>query len=251
MSPATEPLDTLSSIQTEISPDDTMLEGNREHYFSVGISALDCIRKGMRMAGKQDFAAILDFGSGYGRVLRVLRAAFPRAELAACDILPGAVDFCAKTFGAQPFRSSEDPAEIRIDRQFDLIWCGTLLTGFDSAQLLRFLDLLANLLSPGGLLVFTTHGPFVAQRLRKREFHYGLDETLIPAMIDEYDATGYGYLDYPRAVLDRIGLRKYGIQISRPGWVRHHIKQRPTLRLVSYSERAWDNHQDSVACIRQ
>jgi SAM-dependent methyltransferase len=251
MPTATQSLDPLSAVHTEISPDDTMLEGNREHYFSVGRSALDCIREGMRAAGREDFGSILDFGSGYGRVLRVLRATFPKAELAACDISPGAVEFCAKTFGAAPFLSSEDAAAIRIDRQFDLVWCGTLLTGFHAAQFLRFVDLLAHLVTPGGLLVFTTHGSFVAERLRRREFHYGLEEALIPAMLEEYDTTGYGYSDYPRAVLDRIGLHKYGIQISTSGWVRHQIEQRPALRFLKYSEQAWDNHQDSVACIRQ
>src|SRR5262249_15906271 len=154
---------------------------------SVGRSALECIRQAMRAACKQGFSSILDFGSGYGRVLRVLRAAFPWADLAACDIQAGAVEFCARTFGAQPYRSSEDAGEMRMDGQFDLVWCGTLLTGFDSTQFLRFIDLMARLLSPDGLLVFTTHGPFVAERLRRREFHYGLDEALIPAMIRDYD----------------------------------------------------------------
>ncbi len=70
-------------------------------------------------------------------------------------------------------------------------------------------------------------------------------------MLDEYNVTGFGYLDYPRSVLDRIGLRSYGIQISKPNWVRRQLDRFPNLRLLTYSEQAWDDHQDSVACIGQ
>ncbi len=238
-------------VRTEISPNDGMFEGDYEHYFAVGRSALHCIRLGMLAAGRTHFDGILDFGCGFGRVLRVLKAAFPRAELAACDISREAVDYCAEMFDAEPICSSESPAGITISRTFDLIWCGTLLTNVDSAQFIGFLDLFQSLLAPGGLLVFTTHGPFVANRIRTGACAYGIDEARIPALIEDYEANGFGYLDYPRDVLERLGLGKYGISISKPSWVCRRIEQLPNLRLVAYTEKAWDNHQDSIALIRE
>src|SRR5215831_17887353 len=90
----------LSSVSTDISTADSMFEGDRNHYFSVGRSALRCIERAAETAGEDGFHSILDFGSGFGRVLRVLRAAYPDAEVAACDLSREALDFCASAFGA-------------------------------------------------------------------------------------------------------------------------------------------------------
>jgi SAM-dependent methyltransferase len=238
-------------VCTEISAGDGMFEGSREHYFAVGQSALRCIQLAMRAARRERFRNILDFGSGFGRVLRVLKAAFPAAELAACDISPDAIEFCARTFGAGPIQSSETIADIHIGKQFDLIWCGTLLTNVDSAQFSELFQLFHSLLAKDGILVFTTHGSFVARRMRTGAFTYGLSPSLIPALIADYDRTGFGYEDYPEAVLTRLGVKRYGISISTPSWVCRQIEALVDLRILAYTERAWDNHQDSVACMNQ
>ena len=241
----------FARILTDISPRDTMYEGNLEHYNSVGRSAFRCIRQAMLRGGKSGFLRILDFGSGYGRVMRVLQCAFPRAQLVACDVDRGAVEFCSKTFSAEPLVSNPDPERSPIKGSFDLIWCGTLFTQFDRGDFSAFLRLLHSHLSPGGLLVFTTHGEFVADRLRTREYTYGLDVAGIPGMIEDYDATGFGYLDYPQEVRAHVGIEKYGVSISSAGWILRQIEAMPELRFLSHMERAWDNHQDSVACIRR
>jgi SAM-dependent methyltransferase len=236
--------------QLQIAPNDTMYEGNPEHYFSVGQSAVHCVRTAMMAADKGSLRNILDFACGFGRVLRALKGAFPAAELTACDISREAIDFCADAFGATPVLSSEKPAEIEFATRFDLIWCGTLLTQFDAPEFSRFLGLLQSLLTPGGLLVFTTHGPFVARRLREHVGNYGLDEKSVSTILDHYDATGFGYADYPTEVLARVGVSKYGISISKPSWVCREIETAPNMRLIMYTEKAWDNHQDAVACTR-
>jgi SAM-dependent methyltransferase len=249
LSPQFEPM--LAHVRTEISPNDTMFEGNHEHYFAVGRSALHCIRLGMLAAGRADFSSILDFACGFGRVSRVLRAAFPRAELAVCDISREAVDYCAGRFDAKPVYSNESPSGITISRTFDLIWCGSLLTHLESPQFIGFLDLFRSLLSPGGLLVFTTHGPFVAKRIRTGEYTYGIDEARISPLIQDYEATGFGYADYPGSTSEALGLSKYGIVIAKPWWICRCIEQLPDVRLLTYTEKIWDNHQDSIALIRE
>ena len=70
---------------------------------------------------------ILDLPCGHGRVMRWLRATFPKASLTACDIDGDGVSFCAETFGARPALSSTDPEDLVLGT-FDLIWCGSLLT---------------------------------------------------------------------------------------------------------------------------
>jgi SAM-dependent methyltransferase len=241
----------IENIQLEISPNDTMYEGSREHYFSVGQSAMHCVRTAMTAANKVNFHKILDFGCGFGRVLRVLKAGFPSAELTACDISREAIDFCAETFGANPVLSSENSSKIRFDNEFDLIWCGTLLTQFDAPQFLEFLKLFQSLLAAEGLLVFTTHGPFVARQLRTCRAQYGLNEEAVSAILGSFNTTGFGYVDYPNEVLPRVGVTKYGFCISKPSWVCRQIETLSDVRLITYTERAWDYHQDSVACAKQ
>jgi len=48
-----------SNVIREISPNDSMYV-TEEHYFSVGHSALKCIKLAMLAAGKEDFKNILD-----------------------------------------------------------------------------------------------------------------------------------------------------------------------------------------------
>lgn len=238
-------------VQLEISPKDTMYEGNAAHYFAVGESALHCVRTAMMAAKKPRIHKILDFACGYGRVLRVFKSNLPEAELTACDISADAIAFCANTFGAEPILSSEDPREIRFKSQFDLIWCGSLLTQFDEAQFVRFLELLESLLAADGLLIFTTHGPFVARQLRLHSGNYGLNEQSMLTLLSGYDTTGFGYVDYPSEILPRVGVKKYGFCVAKPSWVIRQLEARPGMRLVTYSEQAWDNHQDSVACMNR
>ena len=241
----------IERVVEEISPADGMFEHDKAHYFAVGQSALRCIKLAMLAAGKDDFRNILDFGCGFGRVLRILKAAFPQADLTACDISKDAVDFCSKTFGSSPVYSREEISEIHIRGQFDLIWCGTLLTNVDAPNFSRLLELFYSLLAENGMLVFTTHGPYVAHRIRTREFTYGPEPNRVPKMVRDYDDTGFAYEDYPQEVLARLGVRRYGISVSAPAWVCHEISRFPDFHLLTYTERAWDDHQDSIACVKR
>ena len=47
-------------------------------------------------ASRHGFESILDFGCGFGRVLRMLKAAYPEARLTAADVKREGVDFCAR-----------------------------------------------------------------------------------------------------------------------------------------------------------
>jgi SAM-dependent methyltransferase len=174
-------------------------------------------------------------------VLRALKAAFPHARLTACDLDRDAVDFCARTFGAAPVYSHEDPAQIRIDDRFDLIWCCSLLTHVDAPRWPGFLDLFTSLLTPGGVLVFTTHGRSVAADWRAGK-HDGLTADLAQGLLEDYDRSGFGYRDYP-------GWTEYGLSCSRPSWVCERVERTAGLALLGYTERGW-SRQDTVACIR-
>lgn len=233
-----------SGISGEVSPSDQMYAGDADHYRRVGRSALRAIHLALVAAGREESVDdVLDLPCGHGRVLRVLARAFPDARLTACDLDRNAVDFCARTFGATPAYSSSDPVEIRLNGKFDLLWCGSLLTHLDARLWLAFLRVFESVTRTGGVCVFTTHGRLSAQWVRSRKWTYCLDPLQLDGLIGRWDRTGFGYVDYP-------GQTGYGISIAAPSWVCGQVEQFPSFRLVSFSEAAFDNHQDVVALLR-
>jgi SAM-dependent methyltransferase len=234
--------DELPGVITTISPSDGMFSGDREHYFWAGRSALECVRLGLQLAGRTEVRSILDFPCGHGRVLRALRAAFPNAGLAACDLDRDGVDFCARTFGATPLYSHVDPGSIRIDGSFDLIWVGSLFTHLDVDRWEGFLGLFRSVLAPGGVLLFTTAGRFVVQELRRGVGRLGLSPSGVEAILASFDARGYGFGGYPSTP-------EYGVCVASPSWVLGRIEQAAGLRLACATERGWLRRQDAFASV--
>jgi SAM-dependent methyltransferase len=232
------------NILSEISPNDTMrVKGQEAQYAQVGLSALKCIRMAMLAAQKEEFQNILDFPCGHGRVLRVLKAAFPQARFTACDLDGDGVDFCASKLGAVPVYSAEEPEQIPLRDSFDLIWCGSLLTHLDHPRWLAFLKFFASILSPGGLLLFTTHGRLSVRWIETNHFTFSLRD--IPAILKQYHTTGFGYEAYSAHAV-----QNYGTSISSPAWVIQQLMKVPQLRLASFTEEGWNHHQDVIVCAR-
>lgn len=226
-----------------IAEKDGMYAGNMDHYLHVGRSAVQCIKLALLAARKEPPERILDLPCGHGRVLRAIKVAFPKAQLTACDILEDGVDFCAKEFEAVPVYAKEQPEDIKIQSRFDLIWCGSLLTHLNADRWTAFINLFNSLLAPDGLLVFTTHGRWVVQRIRCGEEPYGLESDRLEGLLKRYDQKGFGYGSYPWT-------EHYGISVSSPAWVCAQLEKLANLRLLNFTERGWDNHQDAVACLR-
>ncbi len=90
------------SLVTEVSPDDGMWRISPDAYFEIGASALSGIEEVLDRSGVEQVDSILVLPCGHGRVLRWLTARFPDAAITACDINRSAVDFCVRTFGAEP-----------------------------------------------------------------------------------------------------------------------------------------------------
>src|SRR5262245_33072957 len=100
-----KPLYDFSSLAVDrtIAPHDTMLWCGREDiYFGLGQRALELVRFSAELCDKPHYPNILDFGCGYGRVMRWLRAHYHYATITGCDVERGAVDFCAQQFRALP-----------------------------------------------------------------------------------------------------------------------------------------------------
>ncbi len=157
-----------ASVDLRIDADDEMLlhgwaeTGDRDSalaaYFASGIeiaSALDQVVLGL-FGGYHRLGRVLDFGSGYGRVARFLA---PRlsSRLWVSDLLPGALAALEKRLDARPLPSTNEPHDLRCRERFDLIYVGSLFTHLPDRTFGQWLDRLAGLLTPAGVLVFTVH----------------------------------------------------------------------------------------------
>ena len=209
-----------------------MFDGSDAHYLHVGLSALGVVEAALR--GTHEPRTILDLPCGFGRVTRVLRARYPDAVITACDLDRPAVEFTAATFDAKPSYSAPDFRDLNFEGVFDLIWVGSLLTHLPEHQVRQFFDFAVRHMGPNSRLVVTTHGEYVAARLRQHT--YGLSEQAACGLFIQYLMDGFGYRGYD-------GSLSYGISLAAPTWFDSLLAGSP-LRLMSYQPRGWDDHQD-------
>lgn len=229
----------LAGVLTEISPQDEMHRANPEHYYDVGESARRVIEHALSSVHRppETVHRILDLPCGHGRVLRFLRAAFPQAELSACDLNRDGVEFCAKAFGAQPIHSDPDPRRVPLNRDYDLIWCGSLLTHLSEPNCVNFLEVFHDALAPGGLAVVTLHGRHFADDLASGRRTGDLSTAGIAELVRQYRASGFGYVNYP-ATPD------YGFSLTHPSCTFTRLVATRPWRVADYRESAWDRRQD-------
>lgn len=233
-------------ISTISKNDEMSTDGKHQKiYFSIGRSALKCIDAVILAADKQndDIKTILDFACGHGRVLRVLKAAFPNCTISACDVYRDAVDFCKKTFDVVPVYSKYNIEDLTITSKFDLIWVGSYFTHIDQDDWEKSIKFLSSLLNPGGLLVFTTAGQFVYDLLSLGDL-FGLDEQGASIVMKNFNEHGFGYAKYPSQT------HNIGRTIVKPSYVQSVLEKHPDLRVITCTERGWAGRQDVFSCIK-
>lgn len=245
----------LAALIQDIHPDDTMRAARPEAYFNTSLSALTAIQRALACAGKQDVRTIMDFGCGYGRVCRALRARWPDAHIVAADLIHAGVDFCAETFAAEALYSTED-LSVKPSVGMDLIWVGSVFTHLPEKAWSAMLRYLIDCLAPDGVLVFTTHG-----RAAQWVFEYhSLAKSHITAMeFDslkaDYNDCGFGFLGYTPGMIKHIREKtragvteqRYGLSFSRPDWVCKTLTSFPEVILSGYAEGGWGKNHDVVA----
>jgi SAM-dependent methyltransferase len=220
-----------SAIDRSISPRDKMAQRGTAAYLAYGVLAVKLIRQCLEATGAGGVRRLLDFGCGHGRVMRVLRAVYPDAELVACDVDEDAVAFCAATFGARPVVAGADPRSIELDGSFDLVWSGSVLTHLDPRSWPGVLSRLRDALAPGGLLVASVNGAAVADRLAEpARWHAGLSPAETEKLLLEFRAHGVGFRTYE-------GRDRYGLSLCSSQDL-HRIARESGLRVACLLEGA-------------
>jgi SAM-dependent methyltransferase len=105
---------------------------------------------------------MLDFASGYGRLTRLLVHEHLADAVTVADILEGGMAFQSEQFGVRSLLSSTDPAHFDAPERYDLIFVASLFTHLPPATFTTWLQKLAGLLEPDGLLIFSVHDESLA-----------------------------------------------------------------------------------------
>jgi SAM-dependent methyltransferase len=235
-------------VRTRVAPTDDMRDGDSlRFYFQVGESALEQIRDGLAAAGAGPPKRILDVPSGYGRVLRYLRAEWPEAEIAAMELQHDAARFCAAAFDARAILSTDPIWEVPdVGDDYDLVFCGSLLTHFDSGDWMPTLRFFRERLAPGGTVVFTTHGELsidvLAREPRAVAMVSGLDYGIgseANGMVARARRDGFAFVPYSADYSTT-----WGLSVSSPDWVRETVARIDGLRFVRFVPHGWFHHHD-------
>lgn len=220
------------------------------HYFATGADALRIVVKSLLAAELPPPTRILDFPCGSGRVLRHLRAMFPEAVIGACDLYQGHVDFCVKQFAAVPVASKEDLSRLHVG-EWDVIFCGSLLTHLPETLFWSTMDFIIRSLSPNGIAVVTLEG---RRTLFLQETRWKLISDDRFAFIREgYERTGFGYSDYDQQFREQKfdAQESYGVALVRADWLMAGLMKREAITVHDFCEADWDEHQDVVVIRRR
>jgi SAM-dependent methyltransferase len=158
--------------ETRIHPADEMysyglhsLRGSAEAaallYFSKGNqiawTAAELAR--WRFGSESEVHSALDFAAGYGRSTRFLSRRLRPGALRAAEIDAEAVRFQRDTLGIEAFQSPREASRFEPGRSFDFILAASFFSHLPSSRFGEWLSRLYGLLEPGGVLLFSTHGP--------------------------------------------------------------------------------------------
>jgi SAM-dependent methyltransferase len=170
---------------------------------------------------------LLDFAAGYGRMARHFKMLLPEARLVAMDIHPAAVTFNRDILGIESVLSDHTPDRVPAVGPFEAIVAISFFSHLRREAFRPWLARLAEMLAPGGVLLFTAHGETSAA---------GPMSAVTP------DETGYGHV--AASDQDDISTRHYVSAVTLSRFVRDQIAALPGLRMIGFEPGTWMGHQD-------
>jgi SAM-dependent methyltransferase len=142
-----------------------------EDFLEQGRRAAGTVRSAGELAGRrmEDFADILDFGCGSGRVLRQW-VGLSGPALWGSDYNPKLVAWSQEHLPfASVHRNELEPPLPFADGQFDFVYALSVFTHLAEPLQRAWIDELRRVLRPGGILAFSTRGDQWAFKLNEAE----------------------------------------------------------------------------------
>jgi SAM-dependent methyltransferase len=211
-------------------------------YRTEALNVLANVEAALTKAGRsyEDVGSWLDFGCGYGRVLRFLTQRVPAERISATDVIREGVDFCREEFGVHAFYSDPDVSRLRLAR-YDFVYAISVITHLSETAGNAFLQALGSALKPGGIFLFTTHGRWSLEHID----HYGKRWVPMQARIaGRVSEHGVAYEPYGYYAND-----DYGLAWHSERYVRNKMSELhgATLELLMFEPHGLDHHQDVFA----
>jgi SAM-dependent methyltransferase len=232
----------FADIPGRVHANDFMMVGTSgEEVASYAERAQNVMRQieaSLSAAGRSfdDVQRWLDFGCGYGRVIRFLVERVPPERVAAGDVIGEAVRFCHSEFGVMPIHSDRELAKLRIGT-FDFIYAISVITHLDERNSIAFLRLLGESLTPGGVALFTTHGAWSVENPGLYGDEFEAAQAEIARSVRE---RGTAFLRYPFAP-DDYGVAWHGREFIEAKITDLHGSR---LELLRFEPHGLDGHQD-------
>lgn len=181
----------------------------------------------------------LDFGCGYGRVVRFLLERVPRERVFVSDVVKEGVDFCASEFGVRPIYSQAELDHVSPG-SFDFIYAISVITHLNERNSIAFLRLLGEALTDGGIALFTTHGQWSIENAGLYGSEYEARKSEIAGLVEE---RGIAYLPYDFVDND------YGMTWHSREYVEAKMAELhdSALAPLMFRPHALDGHQDMHA----
>jgi SAM-dependent methyltransferase len=182
----------------------------------------------------------LDFGCGYGRVIRFLVQRVMPERVYASDVVKEGVDFCCSEFGVHAVYSGSDLENVSLP-PFDFIYAISVLSHLNEHNSAFFLQRLGESLVPNGIVLFTTHGQW---SLEHPEW-YGDEFRARRAQIAHaVAADGMCFLPYRH-----LGVTDYGVAWHSREYIEETVRELHggALQPLLFEPRGLDDHQDVFA----
>jgi SAM-dependent methyltransferase len=220
-------------------------DGSPEEIASYAERALNVISKidaSLAAAGKRvdEIAWWLDFGCGYGRVVRFLVERVPPERVYASDVVKEGVDFCSSEFGVHPIYSQTDLTTLRLGL-FDFIYAISVITHLNERNSAAMLRLFGESLTPGGIALFTTHGQWSLENPGTYGAEYEERGAEIRRAVEE---RGIAFLRYPFVSGDNYGMAWHSREYIEAKMEELHEGR---MRLLMFEPQGLDAHQDVFA----
>jgi glycosyltransferase involved in cell wall biosynthesis len=142
-----------------------------------------------------DTASILDFGCGWGRLIRLLYKIVPVQNIYGVDPWDESINLC-RQYGIKGNLAVSDyvPQSLPFERTFDMIFAFSVFTHLSEKTTQTVLKTLRKYIAEDGLLVIT---------IRPKEYwNYFQNGVLAPAMLKNHDETGYAFTPHNRPAVD-------------------------------------------------
>jgi len=166
--------------------------------------------------------SFLDFACGHGRVTRLAACRLPPQRVVASDINREAVDFVRQRFGVRGFYSTYFFRDLPTTELYDLIFVVSLFSHLAESYWEAWFARLSRMLTPRGVLVFTTLGPTLLHgRTEARPvsdgFHFELWNETHGRLAREYYGLAFVTEHYVRRIAESNGVGRI------VGYYRDHL----------------------------